>query len=128
MGLIVRAVFHVANNGILSGAGRVPLVIVDVDSGLEKNVPINKVASTPLVIRTPSGGAHFWFRWTEQRSENLQKRGLSIDIKGRGGLVNAPPSRRPDSGNVSRSATASRALCAGFRETRLTLRPDLVRR
>lgn len=97
-GLILRSAFHMANIGILTGVGRVPVVVLDVDSDLEENAPIDAVASTPIVIRTPSGGAHFWFRWGKQKNANLRKHGLSMDIKAKGGLVIVPPSRRPDTG------------------------------
>ena len=54
--------------------------------------PITRTATTP------SGGQHLYFRWPQSRivRNSTSKLGKGIDIRGEGGYVIAPPSRRND--------------------------------
>jgi hypothetical protein len=54
--------------------------------------PITRTATTP------SGGQHLYFRWPQSRlvRNSASKLGKSIDIRGEGGYVIVPPSRRND--------------------------------
>jgi hypothetical protein len=88
--------FGAANVGISCGASR--LVVVDIDWAELLDEMVRRFGPTPLIIRSPSDGFHMYFRagTTDVGCRNLRKsEGLSVDIKGRGGLVIAPPSRDP---------------------------------
>lgn len=76
------------------------LVVLDVDTknGANGFDTMRKMGWTipPDVpeIRTPSGGAHFYFRAAGQTIRNSAgKIGPGIDIRGEGGMVILPPSR-----------------------------------
>jgi hypothetical protein len=54
------------------------------------------IPRSAVKVRTPSGGAHFYFRLQpgQKIGTNASKIGDGIDIRGEGGLVILPPSRR----------------------------------
>ena len=57
---------------------------------------IHRFGNTPLVVETPSGGIHLYYRASGERCANLRKReGLPVDIKAAGGFIVVPPSVRP---------------------------------
>jgi hypothetical protein len=45
-----------------------------------------------IEVQTPSGGSHFYFRYTDERN-SASALGPGLDIRGEGGYVIAPPSR-----------------------------------
>lgn len=48
-------------------------------------------------VETPSGGKHFWYRYTGKVDKNSAGLlGAGIDIRSNGGYVAAPPSQTPD--------------------------------
>lgn len=49
-----------------------------------------------IVTQTPRGGQHFWFKYVPGIKNSAGKIGPGIDVRGAGGYVIAPPSRRAD--------------------------------
>lgn len=91
--------FPAANLGIACSSSG--LVIVDVDEPNIVEDALSRFGDTPLVIDTPAGGSHLYYRSHDAGclSKNLRhSEGLSIDIKGDGGFVVAPPSTNPKLG------------------------------
>ena len=86
-----------ANVGILTGklSG---VLIVDIDDPEIVDPMLERFGRTPILIRTPSGGVHLWYRWNGEKSGSLRNQGLAVDIKGAGGIVVVPPSVRPRTG------------------------------
>jgi hypothetical protein len=84
--------FPAANLGIACGLSGV--VVVDIDDVTMIDAAILHFGPTPLRVRTPSGGAHLYYRnATGQRSRNLRSsHGAAIDLKAVGGFVFVPPS------------------------------------
>lgn len=78
------------------------LEVVDVDQkasgsgfpALDRARGAGLIARWQAVVRTPSGGAHFYFP-TEpgRRQPSWQAAGPHIDFRGEGGYVVVPPSR-----------------------------------
>lgn len=86
--------FANANVGILTGLSRV--TVIDIDADPEVCRPLESLCgATPLVTRTPSGGAHWWYRSAGEPCRNLRGLGYPADVKGIGGLIIVPPSVRP---------------------------------
>jgi hypothetical protein len=87
--------FPGANIGIVGGRHS-KLTLVDIDSfAAEVLLAAQKrFGDTLLKVRTPAGGWHQYFAWTDEGCCNLRSEGLPIDIKGEGGYVVAPPSLR----------------------------------
>lgn len=86
--------FAQAEVGILTGRGRHPVVVLDVDDITQLPELIAVFGSTPLVIETPSGGRHLYYAFSGETGRNLRRVGFKADIKGHNGFVVAPPSRR----------------------------------
>jgi Bifunctional DNA primase/polymerase, N-terminal/Primase C terminal 1 (PriCT-1) len=84
--------FEDANLGVLTGVSN--LTVVDIDNAQQIDQAIKRFGHTPIVVATPSGGLHLYYRSRGERCQNLRPFGLEIDIKGIGGFVVAPPSRR----------------------------------
>lgn len=91
-----------ANIGIPTGAPS-GVVVVDVDVhgphdgrvAYQRATDAGLVDGVGLLVRTPTGGAHFYFPVTpgkEQRS--WQAADVGVDFRGDGGYIIAPPSRR----------------------------------
>ena len=78
--------------------------VVDVDckNGVDGFASLQAIGGLPadaVGVRTPSGGAHFWFRLPAGQviKNSASKIGPGIDIRGEGGFAIVPPSRpRPD--------------------------------
>jgi Bifunctional DNA primase/polymerase, N-terminal len=85
-----------ANTGVLTGLSGI--TIVDYDDERTLASAEFRFGNTPLVTRTPRGGGHLWFRSSGERSANLRGFNWNIDVKGIGGYVVAPPSRKPGGG------------------------------
>jgi hypothetical protein len=97
-GLLIAPVTETAGIGVLTGAGRLPITVVDVDDTAIIPSIEDWFGPTSIVVGTPSGGRHFWYRFGGERSANLRRAGLAADIKGAGGFVVIPPTRKPDDG------------------------------
>lgn len=80
--------------------------VLDVDNGNGKNgleslaeleAQFGKLESS-MVVRTPSGGLHFYFPVIEGMNipSNASVIAPHIDLRGEGGLIILPPSIRPD--------------------------------
>jgi len=83
--------FPSANIAILTGPSEV--TVVDVDDPDQTQLALERFGDTPLQTETPSGGAHMYYRAAGERSANLRREGLDIDIKAGHAYVIAPPSR-----------------------------------
>jgi len=93
--LIKMAEQHGAENiGIVCGPSG--LTVVDIDRADLLAAMLERFGPTPLVIETPSGGIHLFYKGAGERCANLRSEGLPVDIKGIGGFVVAPPSVRPN--------------------------------
>src|SRR5215203_6771818 len=64
---------------------------------------LERFGETPLQTRTPSGGAHLWYRSSGEGCSNLHNEDLAVDIKGIGGQVVVPPSIRPSGVHAGRA-------------------------
>lgn len=96
-----------AQVGLATGEGS-GIWIVDIDVDEEKNLDGEKAFEAlclnhpPLpktvVVQTPRGGRHFWFSFPEggEIYNSVSKIAPGIDIRGEGGIVIAPPSKRRD--------------------------------
>jgi hypothetical protein len=140
-----------ARVGIVTGAVS-GLVVADVDSAEAAAVgeAVRHYGETPRIARTPSGGAHLYYRHPGKPVPNAARLpGFSypIDVRGDGGYVLAPPSagytweqqarrealplyrppvrRQPPS---PPSATSGREICAGRRNATLTSLAGSMRR
>ena len=86
-----------ANLGIATGTPGPDVLDVDVHKGGTGYEPLRELKQAGLVpeplaiIRTPSTGAHLYYRGSQQRSGHLS--GKHLDYRGAGGYVVAPPSR-----------------------------------
>lgn len=89
--------FANANIGFLNGEGDNPVSIVDVDDSKLFHSALDMFGETPIVIRTPRGGYHLWYK-SDNEKRQIHVHGLKIDILGKGGLAVAPPSYRPKKG------------------------------
>jgi Bifunctional DNA primase/polymerase, N-terminal len=91
--LVLR--FPEENVGILTGPSH--LAIVDIDDTSLVDDMLRRFGGTPIVVQTPSGGHHLYYRGSGERCANL--RGLPdrlpVDVKAVGGFVVCPPSWRP---------------------------------
>jgi len=90
----LEARYPTANIGVYTGPSNV--LVVDIDDPTLLRTMLERFGDTPLITRTPGGGAHLWYRSSGERSRNLrQTEGLPVDIKAEGGFVVVPPSVRP---------------------------------
>lgn len=84
-----RAVKYPRHNiGIATGGG---LAVLDIDPQHGGLVP--NWAPATLTARTPSGGAHLYYRVTGEVRNSAGVLGPGIDVRGEGGMVLAPPSQ-----------------------------------
>lgn len=82
------------NIGALNGRGSLPITVVDIDDPDERGWCHDRFGDTPVKVRTPSGGEHWYFRANgEHRRTRLE--GHKVDILGLGGYGVLPPSRTP---------------------------------
>ncbi len=92
--LLSAPLTEAAGIGILTGVGRTPITVVDVDDPALIPMIETRFGPTCIEVRTPSGGRHFWYRFAGERSTNLRRVGLAVDIKAARGFVVIPPTRR----------------------------------
>ena len=83
-----------ANVGIKTGGS---LIVLDVDTDDPDKLDWIKdnVGDTPMKVRTPSGGAHYYFRTRKGVSygNKVKMRGEPFDFRHEGGFVVCPPSQ-----------------------------------
>ena len=89
---ISKPSFQSANLGIITGASG--LTVIDCDTP-GKRLELEAIFGvTPVVVATPRGGLHLYYRGNGENSGPIEIDGMKIDVKGLGGLVVAPPSTR----------------------------------
>jgi Bifunctional DNA primase/polymerase, N-terminal len=49
-----------------------------------------------IITQTPRGGQHLWFKWVEGIRNSWSKLAPGVDVRGAGGYIIVPPSRRTD--------------------------------
>lgn len=87
--------FPAANVGIPTGPAT-NLTVVDCDDRDLAGEMIQRCGDTDLIVKSPRG-LHLYYRHSgEMNVQGLD--GAKVDIRGFGGLILAPPSIRPDSG------------------------------
>jgi hypothetical protein len=85
--------FPEQNVGILTGLSRI--TVVDIDDARLVAEMLRRFGHTPLIVETPSGTAHLYYRSNGERCANLRSsEGLPVDVKAVGGFVVVPPSVR----------------------------------
>jgi len=93
--------------GVIINTGRSGMVVVDIDTKKGKNgfdalrAAGVELPDTPVKVRTPSGGEHWYYREPEGvtvKSDNNGTVAEGVDIRARGGIVIAPPTEVPGSG------------------------------
>ena len=103
-----------ANIGIPTGAPS-GVVVVDVDvhgphdgrAAYQRATDEGLVDGAGLLVRTPTGGAHVYFPATPgEQQRSWQAATASVDFRGDGGYIIAPPSRRIIDGHVRRYEVA----------------------
>lgn len=82
-----------ANVGLKTGA-RSRLTVVDVDDPAQRDTVIEVCGPSPLEVCTPRGGVHIYY--LHQGERNRRSIITSVDVRGEGGQVVAPPSIRDD--------------------------------
>ena len=84
--------FPEANVGVLTG--RSGVTVIDCDDEKTLADAEGRFGASPFVTRSPRGGGHLWFKSQGERNANLRGEGLNVDVRGVGGLILTPPSRR----------------------------------
>lgn len=90
------------NIGVDCGQSDITVIDLDTPDLHTLRFMLDELGHTPLIVRTPRGGFHLYFRsageacgsFGDHPDENWRR--IKGDVKGRGGLVVAPPSVRPD--------------------------------
>ena len=113
-----------ANVAIATGDPGPDVLDVDLKAGRSGFAALNQAKRAGLVdgaravVRTPSGGAHFYYRGTAQRSGAIPEQAL--DFRSGGGYVVAPPSWSAESGRryevVSHQASDATVDWAAIRQ------------
>jgi bifunctional DNA primase/polymerase-like protein/primase-like protein len=84
-----------ANIGIVTGPTW-RLTVLDVDDPKILGAMLKRFGESPLWVDTPRGGTHLYYRSNGEECPDLRKsEGLNADVKGKGGIIVAPPSVRP---------------------------------
>lgn len=71
----------------------------DLVAALEQELGATLPRAGRWEVATPRGGCHHYFRWPENAADAVGNRGgliKRVDVRGEGGYVILPPSRRPD--------------------------------
>lgn len=93
--------FHDSNVGIVCGPSKI--TVLDCDDAKQFDELLRIYGPTPIVVETPSGGMHGYYRSSNERCRNLRSSGFLADVKGIGGQVAAAPSTRPSGEHAGRS-------------------------
>ena len=88
--------FATANIGLIGGDPN-GITLIDIDDRSLVDDCVQRFGSTPVMVSTPSGGFHLWYRANGER-RIIRLEGEKIDILGKGGLGIAPPSVNPKKG------------------------------
>jgi hypothetical protein len=86
--------FPDANIGVIDGE---KVTRIDIDDSALIDGAIEGFGDTPIKVETPSGGLHLWFLANGERWM-ICLDGEKIDVFGRGGFGNSPPSINPNGG------------------------------
>jgi Bifunctional DNA primase/polymerase, N-terminal len=78
----------------------------DSDSGLDGIAAFRELQNggtlpETITVQTPRGGEHLWFRWVDGITNSTSKLAPGVDVRGAGGYVIVPPSRRSDGAEYS---------------------------
>lgn len=84
-----------ANLGIVTGPAS-KVTVVDIDRPQLLDGLLAELGDTPVAAATPSGGFHLYYRHGGEGCPTGWREG--VDIRGRGGIIIAPPSRNPRTG------------------------------
>ena len=68
------------------------VVVVDVDSVDVYDRYFKQFENKTVVVKTPSGGYHLWFRINKYPKNSINYNGFPIDIRGKNGISIVPPS------------------------------------
>jgi hypothetical protein len=89
-----------ANLGVVTGSVSA-MVVLDVDPRHRGDATLGELEAThgdlprAAVVGTPSGGWHVYLQWPGFKvASSAGRLGPGVDVRGQGGLVLAPPSRR----------------------------------
>lgn len=86
-----------ANIGIITGK---EYIVVDIDSYKDENaIPVEEIVDThptDMIVKTPSGGTHLYYRMPDEEIRNRSRSDQHIDLRATGGIVVIPPSIRPE--------------------------------
>ena len=88
--------FPDANIGVRDGGNGITRI--DIDDCTLVSDAIRRFGDTPIMVSTPSGGQHLWYRSSGER-RILRLEGVGIDVLGNGGYGVAPPSVNPQKGS-----------------------------
>jgi len=89
--------FPEANIGILLGEAS-GIVVLDDDANRNPEEIFREFGYTPIYVRTPSKGGHYYYRLNGEVSTNIGSR--KLEIKSTGTIVIAPPSVSPKNGRA----------------------------
>ncbi len=80
-------------NGIGLITGKVSRIVVVDDDSKDSSLQDFKVKFySPMVVKTISGGKHYYFKWTEELRNDTRIGDKPLDFRGDGGFVVLPPS------------------------------------
>ena len=82
-------------NGIGIATGKISgIVVLDVEKDAIEEVETKfpEILKAGIIVKTISGGKHYYFRWEEYTPNTVRIGGYSMDLRGDGGFVVAPPS------------------------------------
>jgi len=126
-----------ADASLCIDCGKSALVVVDLDEGPRKAGLANwaelilehGIEVTPVRVRTPGGGEHWYYREHRRRIVTIDssgKVGQDVDVRGLGGFVIAWPSAdlRGTYGRIDLEALASAPIVPEFVIERMNSRPD----
>ena len=87
------------NLGIVTGNAS-SLVVLDADARDDALFWYENRPRTPLMVRSGGGGVHFYYQLRPEAKVRNRTRVLarSLDVRGEGGVIVAPPSLHPESG------------------------------
>ena len=84
--------FAEANIGIATGPSGITVIDCDTPNSLDELITL--FGPTPIVVATPRGGHHLYYKSSGESSGPLRSGKLTIDVKARGGFIVIPPSIR----------------------------------
>ena len=90
---LVRLFSRPQNLGVVTGRVSGGIIGVDLDSAEAKRLAASKLPPTPMMVSTPSGGEHWYYRSSAKVRNGVKLLGTDLDVRGEGGYLVAPPSR-----------------------------------